>query len=616
MRFSPERVKAPELTGRAWINVGQPPLSLTQLRGKIVLLDFWTFCCINCLHALEELRELEREFADVLVVIGIHSPKFLHEADHEAVVAACERYDVCHAVLDDPFMLTWQRYNIHAWPTLVVIDPDGHIVAEMAGSGHGRTLRQLFQMLIANHEAKGNLNRGQGPYVPQPAEPTHLRFPSKALLLRSGRMLIADTKHHQLVEVSNEVGKVFRRIGNGTRGLLDGGPEAAAFNEPQGLCELPEDIAALVGYNIVVADTANHTLRGVQLETGNVTTIAGTGMQRRWWSSSELCGPAREIELSSPWDVAWYREGIVVAMAGVHQLWSFGPQACIVKVFAGTGHEGLVDGPVEKASFAQPSGLAVSPDGATLWLVDAETSALRSITGDVVTTAVGTGLFDFGHRDGTAVDALLQHPLGLAILPDGTIAVADTFNGAIRTYDPATATVGTLATGLKDPSDTIHTADGLLVVESGAHRVVHLRLSNLILQSRNPDNSVQNLPATIKPGDFNLAVISASSPLGEGDGQCEPTTRLAISASPPSLLVSGGGIGAEFTRALRIADEPRSGILRISAVTSSYDDASTENDNFPVCRVQQQDWRIPVTVTHAGQSELTLVFNRQDSCPP
>src|SRR5512141_59164 len=118
------RVRASELVGRNWLNTGGKSLDLESLRGKIVLLDFWTFCCVNCLHVLDELRPLEEKYADVLVVIGVHSPKFVHEADHAAVTAAVERYEVHHPVLDDPAMTTWGQYAIRAWPTLCVVDPE------------------------------------------------------------------------------------------------------------------------------------------------------------------------------------------------------------------------------------------------------------------------------------------------------------------------------------------------------------------------------------------------------------------------------------------------------------------------------------------------------------
>jgi len=164
------RVRAPQLTGRGWLNTpgGERP----DLSGKIVLLDFWTFCCANCLHVLDELRELEHEFADTVVVVGVHSPKFAHEADRDALVDACERYEVRHPVLDDPELTTWKAFAVRAWPTLSVVDADGYVVAQMSGEGHGHGLRALLAELVAEHEAKGTLRRGDSPYTPPEPEPT------------------------------------------------------------------------------------------------------------------------------------------------------------------------------------------------------------------------------------------------------------------------------------------------------------------------------------------------------------------------------------------------------------------------------------------------------------
>ena len=211
---------------------------------------------------------------------------------------------------------------------------------------------------------------------------------------------------------------------------------------------------------MLVADTVNHALRGVDLRTGTARTVAGDGRQ---WMQGD--GTDR---LSSPWDVAWWQDRAWIAMAGIHQLWTFDPRTGEVDAVAGTTHEGLVDGPVAEAWFAQPSGLAA--DGDRLWVADAETSALRVVEDGAVSTVVGHGLFDFGFRDGDRETARLQHPLGVAVLPDGAVAVADTYNGAVRRFDPATGLLSTLATGLEEPSDVVVSGDRLLVVESAAAR--------------------------------------------------------------------------------------------------------------------------------------------------
>src|SRR5689334_17615628 len=277
------RVRAPELIGKGgWLNTGGKELTLAGLRGRVVVLDFWTFCCINCLHVLDELRELEEKHRDTVVIVGVHSPKFVHEAEHRAVVDAVERYGVEHPVLDDPELATWKQYAVRAWPTLVVIDPEGYVVAQHAGEGHVHAIERLVTELEAEHEAKGTLRRGDGPYVPPEPEPTTLRFPGKALLLPSGTFLVSDTTRHQLVELAEDAETVVRRIGSGTRGLTDGGPGEASFNEPQGLALLDDG-------SVVVADTVNHALRRLDPATGEVTTLAGTGKQ--WWQGSATSGP-------------------------------------------------------------------------------------------------------------------------------------------------------------------------------------------------------------------------------------------------------------------------------------------------------------------------------------
>ena len=159
------RVRAPELTGRGWLNTGGKPLSLKDFRGGFLLLDFWTFCCVNCLHVLEELRPLESRYADVLTVVGVHSPKFAHETIAASVVAAVERYEVHHPVLDDPELTTWKQYAVRAWPTLVLVDPEGYVVHVASGEGHVDGLGRLLAELVAEHDAKGTLHRGDGPYV-------------------------------------------------------------------------------------------------------------------------------------------------------------------------------------------------------------------------------------------------------------------------------------------------------------------------------------------------------------------------------------------------------------------------------------------------------------------
>ncbi|NUR72670.1 MAG: redoxin domain-containing protein [Hamadaea sp.] len=596
------RVRAPELRGRGWLNTGGKELKLADLRGKIVVLDFWTFCCINCLHVLDELRPLEQKYADVLTIIGVHSPKFEHEKDPDALVAAVERYGVEHPVLDDPQLEMWQQYTAKAWPTLSVVDPEGYLVASMAGEGHAEGLTRLIEQIVAEHEAKGTLHRGEGPYVPPLPSKTALRFPGKALALPGGSVLVSDSARHSLVELEADGETVRRRIGSGTRGRVDGGPATAGFSEPQGLCLLPEKVAEQVGYDVVVADTVNHLLRGVRLETGEVTTIAGTGRQ---WRSTVDFRPhdAVSVDLSSPWDVAWYDGRIVIAMAGIHQLWWFDPIRRTAGVYAGTTVEALRDGDLEQAWLSQPSGLSVAADGKRLWFVDSETSALRYVEGNQLHTAAGQGLFDFGHVDGPAETALLQHPLGVCALPDGSVLIADTYNGAIRRY--ADGQISTVESGLAEPSDVILTGDGsVLVVESAAHRLIRLAPGAVDSVVDGGRLTVERPATPIRSGDVTLEILFTPPPGQKLDETYGPSTRLEVSASPPELLLAGAGVTTSLVRQLVINPEVASGVLQVVAQAATCD-ADVEH---AACHLARQDWGVPVTVDASASDRVALAL--------
>jgi thiol-disulfide isomerase/thioredoxin/sugar lactone lactonase YvrE len=578
------KVRAPELRGRSWI--GSEPLTLAGLRGRFVLLDYWTFCCLNCLHVIDELRPLEERFSDVLTVIGVHSPKFAHEAVHESVVAAVERYEVHHPVLDDPDLGMWKQYAVKAWPTLVVIDPEGYVVHVASGEGHVDGIARLLEGLVAEHAAKGTLRRGGSPYDPPPPTRTPMLFPGKALRLPDGGLLVTDSAHHSLVVLDDDL-QVVRRIGTGARGRRDG--NRPAFAEPQGL-------AVLDSGHVLVADTGNHLLRALEPATGEVHTVAGTGAV--WRPGDPTHGPALATNLSSPWDLAVWDGQVVVAMAGTHQLWAFDGDS--VTVLAGTAGEGLRDGAALSAYLAQPSGLAAGTD--RLWFVDSETSALRWYADGEVGTAVGQGLFDFGHRDGAAADALLQHPLGVTVLPDGSVAVCDTYNGAVRRYDPATDSVSTLMTGLAEPSDAVVDGEHLLVVESAAHRVSRLRLPDEALVVAAAAQRTQRPVTELAGGSVVLEVVFVPPPGQKLDESFGPATRMTVTASPPELLAEGAGTTTELRRELLLVGVE--GVLHVAASAASCD----VDGEHPACHVTQQDWGIPLRIRASAPDRLALVL--------
>jgi thiol-disulfide isomerase/thioredoxin len=622
------KVRAPELTGRRWLGTAGKDLKLTDLRGKIVLLDFWSFCCINCLHVLDELRPLEEKYSDVLVIIGVHSPKFEFERTEEALDKAVERYHVDHIVLDDPDLITWQAYTARAWPTLAVVDPEGYLVASMSGEGHSAGLTGLIDQLVAEHESAGTLHRGDGPYVPPPAPEGELFFPGKITRLATaghrGNLLVSDSGHHSLVEYDPAGITVLARIGSGQRGKADGGPAEACFSEPGGTTELPAELADRVGYHVVVADTVNHELRGVNLDTGAVTTLAGTGEQymvgagdnvpARPGDTGRYAGPATGVKLSSPWDVLFVPATgrVLVAMAGNHTIWEFDPATGLIRQFSGTMNEGLKDAGAEEAWFAQTSGLSLSAAGDVL-VADSETSALRRLdpaTG-AVTTLVGTGLFDFGFQDGPAAEARLQHPLGAAELPDGSIAIADTYNGAIRRFDPVSGRMSTLARDLAEPSDILVLDDAeparLLVAESAAHRLTAVSIPADALEVNEGAQQTSRPATVLGTGELDLQV-SFSVPAGQKlDDRWGDPTYLQVSSTPPELITAGAGGAEGLSRSITLADGFAEGVLHVTARAAACDgEPGGEIPLHAACHLYQQDWGIPVEFSADGPHELEL----------
>jgi len=413
------------------------PLTIAGLRGKVVVLDFWTLGCINCQHIVPDLERLEDEFGDALVVIGVHSGKYEREHADESIREAVLRLGLRHPVVNDPDFTIWDLYGANAWPTVVVVDPAGKVVGQHSGEGVYPVVEPVVSRLV--DEFEDHIDRMPIPLdlEAQPVSTAFLSFPGAVLADEAGgRLFIADSGNNRIL-VAGLDGKLERAIGSGEAGLEDGPADEAQFDQPQGL-ELSAD-----GATLYVADTRNHALRTVDLASGEVTTIAGTGERATLYPEEGT--DALETALASPWGLKRIGETLFMAMAGTHQVWTYELGSGATRVFAGSGREGIDDGPREEASLAQPSGLAT--DGTSLFWVDPESSAVRAtaLADDAgVVTLAGRGLFEFGDVDGPPEVALLEHPQGIAYI-DGVLYVADTYNHKIRTVDLATGTVATLA---------------------------------------------------------------------------------------------------------------------------------------------------------------------------
>ena len=486
---------APELTGGvAWFNTGKPLTLKEDLRGKIVLLDFWTLCCINCMHIMPELAKLEKKYKNQLVVIGVHSPKFENEKKSESIRKAISRYELNHPIVNDADKKIWFAYGANWWPSLMLIDPEGKVVTYTTGEDKEKfvSLDKVIAQLVQKHRANKTLNETPLRFDTakfRDARDTALYFPGKVVADGKGkRLFIADSTHHRIV-VTDLDGKKIAIAGTGYPGNKDGAFDKAQFDDPQGM--------AVDGDTVYVADRKNNTIRKLDLKARTVITIAGTGHQSPW-ENHTTGGTALQRSLNSPWDLWLDGQTLYITMAGFHQIWTLNLKTKFIAPFAGEGEENIRDGarqgpPKSKlvAAFAQPSGL--TSDGQNFYIADSEVSAVRRLPMDgmgPVTTLVGRGLMEFGDRDGPgqvadlaarkSTEAQIQHPIGVAYYKGNVLLVADTYNSKIKTIDVGTGMVSTFLGGpakqgeeplFNEPAGLSVLGDTLYVADTNAHRI-------------------------------------------------------------------------------------------------------------------------------------------------
>lgn len=622
--FPGQKPKAPPLEGGlGWLNTAGP-IELSKLRGKVILLDFWTYCCINCMHILPDLAKLEEEFPNELVVIGVHSAKFEGEKDTQNIRDAILRYGIKHPVVNDGKMEIWRNYGVRAWPTRMLIDPEGNVIGSLSGEGHYETFHRAIEKLIEYHESKGTLDRKPLHFQLESfgTEKTPLRFPGKVVAdPTKNRLYVSDSTHNRIVVAALDSGKVEHVIGDGVAGLKDGDFASARFDDPQGL--------AYSGETLYVADRRNHSIRSVDLAVQNVTTIAGTGKQG---FEREFKGKGTDVGLASPWDVLLVGRTLYIAMAGTHQIWTLDLETGIVGNYAGSGREDIIDGQLDDAAFAQPSGLAT--DGRHLFVADSEVSAVRSIdleTG-TVDSLVGQGLFEFGDVDGKGTKVRLQHALGVAF-DGGKVYVADTYNNKLKTIDLAsgetTSYLGDGKPGTEDDPPRFDEPGGISIAAGKAYvadtnnhliRVVDLasrKVTTLTLQGLEPPPEVESEARWDASQAQGVDKVTLKS-----GGTLQITGRIAVSSgqklnamSPMSYAVSYLGKDQEQLPIAKGRIKPVAADFSFEAegVPSEVKELMVAVTYYPceegsegVCRVHTHVWRIPVTWSSDGPSALAL----------
>jgi len=612
--------------GVEWLNTSQP-IDMKDLRGKIVILDFWTYCCINCMHILPDLKFLEEKYAKQIVVIGIHSAKFDNEKVSANIRDAILRYDIKHPVVNDSEMVLWRKFGTRSWPTLAIVDPEG----KFAGSQSGEGQRQLFDTIIGQmvkyHRWKGTLD--EKPIVfeteASKAPPTPLRYPGKVLAdTASQRVFVTDSNHNRILVVSTG-GELLYTIGNGRSGSADGGFDVAEFNHPQG--------TALVDNKLYVADTENHLLRVVDLDAKSVSTLAGTGQQG---PPGFIKGKLLQTGLNSPWSIAHVNGTLFIAMAGPHQIWAHEIGSDSIGVYAGSGKEDVLNGPLSLAAFAQPSEIVADADGEFLYVVDSEGSAVRKVPADGagrVSTVAGTSelprgqsLFAFGNVDGVGRHARFQHPLGIAIAGD-SLFVADSYNHSLRGIELAKGIVTTIAGSgkagtqldpleLSEPGGLSVSSSSLYIADTNNHRIVVMDLDSK--KSRlfeiagltaptppktisQPDtaNAIETKMTTIAPGEKLSVNVALAVPDGYKLNDLAPVTWEVFADGEQAIIPTDAlaqrdeASVADHTASFDIPMTGAEGGITV-LIHVGYGYCGTEEN--ALCRLATATWRVPITV--------------------
>ncbi|MDB5387519.1 MAG: ykuV [Planctomycetaceae bacterium] len=632
----PGKFAAPGLDGgAAWLNTSGE-ITIKELRGKIVLLDFWTYCCINCMHILPDLAYLEKKFPNELVVIGVHSAKFFNEKDTDNIRRAILRYEIKHPVINDPNLTLWNKFSVSSWPTMVVIDPEGKVCGTLQGEGNRKNLEFAIERLIAYHKAKGTLDQTPLHFnleSEKKAEPTALRFPGKIVADEASRRLFISDSNHNRIVVADLEGKVLDVIGSGTIGRQDGSFAEAQFDHPQGM-----DFHGNVLY---VADTENHSIRAIDFATKQVKTIAGNG---KHGALRGIGGSALSTALSSPWDLKKIGSKLFIAMAGPHQIWVLDNNS--IRPYAGSGREDVTNGALRSAALAQPSG--ITTDGTFLYVVDSEGSAVRKIPLDPsgkVTTIVGTSdlpqgrcLFEYGDIDGTGNQARLQHPLGI-VFHKGLLYVADSYNHKIKIVDLEKKSIKTfLGTGkpgakndnveFSEPAGLTFAGEKLYVADTNNHqiRVVDFQLktvSNLELKGLEPPKpiSASDSGSGTSPKELPAQTVASNGHLQfDISLQIPEGFKLNPAQDPIWQLKAEGEQTLVSKEQLNQRDElkPQQGLVSIKVPLAAKSGSGKFKLNFTyticsqesqggVCQLKLATWIIPVTVKEgASQKSIAL----------
>ena len=417
-----QNVRAVPLDNANWVQ-GKPILISSDMK-KPLLLDFWTFGCMNCLNIIPDLKLLENMFGDDLDIVSIHTPKFEKEQNIKSLKKSLDFLDISHSVIADNDACLWDAYAVKAWPTWILVDPSGYVALHEQGEGHLQKFAQAIQSFID---------------VPAKEEP-----------------FVSTKKDMSVIEVSKDWMTI------GCQSELDIYTGDKKVKTVKGFSMISGLL--IVDDTVFVADRYR----------GEVSII-------------DLNSYAQKIlvkGLRAPYGLEFIHSNLFISLAGSHKITVVNLDTLQTQEIAGNGFEGLRDGVGDQVLLAQPQALAFDED--RLWFLDTETSSLRYMLGREVFTEFGEGLFSFGD-DNKKLLLQHPQDMTLGRYGDGCgvgrLFIADTYNDKIKVYDPEDKSMQTLVEDIEMPISISKSGCRLYIICLGKEKPYVFDLKVMKLES-------------------------------------------------------------------------------------------------------------------------------------
>jgi len=461
-----------------WLNVIEP-LKNSDIKGKIVILHFWSYSCISCIESIEKLKELDESNPNSFAIIGVHNPIFENEKNYNSVKKAVIRHEISYPVINDSDLSLAKKFNVNNNPSFLIFGLNGKMIEKYIGGNSIDELLEQAQKLASKN--KFSINHSKLPIVLEKnitignilTSPTKIIYVEKfSYKNRENPVLIVANSGQNSILVVNLAGEIILKIGNGLRGLVDGNITDARFSYPQGI--LYDD------KNLYVADTGNNSIRLVDFENNKVQTIIGSGEGGEIIEIKKI--EAKNVDLSAPTDLEFFpdKSSIAISNSGTNQILSFDVKNKNLSILAGNGDSGEDDGIYPENSLAQTADMSVY--GGKLYFVDTKTSSLRVLNKDGVLKTL------YSNKISSNSPKKLQNPKSL-IVDDTGAYISDSFNHIIRKYDFTSQQLNTLfgssrgedvgiKTEFDEPNGLVSIIDKLYVVDANNSRVLAVNRAN------------------------------------------------------------------------------------------------------------------------------------------